>query len=86
MACGVPAVSTDAGDAARIVGQTGWVVAPRQPEALAEALLVSAKLERAARNECGAAARARVCSRFSLATFAERHARLYRALSGPETA
>lgn len=41
MACGVPCVTTDAGDSALTVGELGKVVPPRDPRALAEAVLAT---------------------------------------------
>jgi glycosyltransferase involved in cell wall biosynthesis len=77
MACGVPCVATDVGDAARIIGDTGRIVAPRDAPALAAAvleLLAPSATERAA---FGAAARSRIVAEFSLPAVAARYAALY---------
>jgi len=39
MACGTPCVTTNAGDSSFIVGNTGWSVPVRNPEALAESII-----------------------------------------------
>ena len=77
MACGVPCVTTDVGDSAAIVGDTGIVVPPRDPAALAaawERLRSEGHDGRAAR---GAAARRRVSDCYSLASMVGAYHALY---------
>ncbi len=65
MSCGVPCVVTDVGDARQVVGETGIVVPPGDPEALAEGW--KAMVERLVLEpEVRLAARARVNARFSI--------------------
>ncbi len=65
MACGVPCVATDVGDSAFLLGETGIIVPPRNPQALAEAWCTL--LERIAtdRDSLGAEARRRITLHFS---------------------
>lgn len=63
MACGVPCVTTDVGDAAHIVGKTGLIVPKGNPEAMAEALLMMA--QRVKRGELSET-RTRIVEHFSL--------------------
>lgn len=69
MACGTPCVTTDVGDAASIVGDTGWIVPPEDPQALAEALANAIAEKNTSEGEWEArrrAARSRVEERFGL--------------------
>ncbi len=65
MAMGLPAVATDVGDTAEIVGQTGIIVPPGEPDALAAAISELAG-DPDRRTSLGRAARMRIESRFSL--------------------
>jgi glycosyltransferase involved in cell wall biosynthesis len=74
MACETPCVTTRAGDAATLVGDTGMVVPIRDDKALADAcrrMMMEPAETRAAR---GRAARARIVSRFSTDQLAARTA------------
>jgi glycosyltransferase involved in cell wall biosynthesis len=82
MACGVPCVSTDAGDAREIVGEAGLVPGARTPEALAGAVLRLLDLEPPERRALGDAARARVLERYDLATVARRFLDVQRGAAG----
>lgn len=85
MACGVPCVATDVGDAREIIGATGAVVPARDSSALAAALQRMLSGDRSA---LGASARQRVMERFSIGSIAARYAELYRRIGdgSPRTA
>lgn len=67
MACQTPSVVTDVGDSAYIVGETGWVVPPRDIAALAEGIqLALAELNTPAWQKRCEAARTRIEDKFSI--------------------
>ncbi|MEQ8667338.1 MAG: glycosyltransferase [Rhodospirillales bacterium] len=66
MACGVPCVVTDVGDAAAIVGVTGRVVPPRRPDELAHAVVELSNLPADERQALGCAAHRRAVESFSI--------------------
>ncbi len=77
MACETPCVVTNVGDSALIVGETGIVVAPQDPEALAEAWRTLVNAGPALRHRLGMAARRRVQQFFALPTVVERYQAIY---------
>lgn len=83
MSVGLTPVATDVGDAGLIVGDTGHVVPPGDPQALAAAVAASATESPVERQSRGAAARARIVERFSMAKAVAMYEDLYRRLMVP---
>jgi glycosyltransferase involved in cell wall biosynthesis len=77
MACGVPCVATDSGDAAEILGDTGIVVPPREPQALAEGWQRLIALGHEGRRALGIRARARIVENYDLDQVVSRFESLY---------
>jgi glycosyltransferase involved in cell wall biosynthesis len=83
MLCEVPCVVTDVGDSARVVGETGAVVPPRDPESLCRAWDRLLALSDSERRTLGQSARRRVIENYSLAAIVHQYEQLYAdALSG----
>ncbi|MGP3560192.1 glycosyltransferase family 4 protein [Geobacillus sp. BK01] len=80
MACEVPCVTTDVGDSAYIVGDTGFVVPPENSQALADAMLRYFSLSVEERKRMGKKARQRVESHFALDLVVERYESIYQSL------
>jgi glycosyltransferase involved in cell wall biosynthesis len=85
MAMEVPCVVTNAGDASRIVGDTGVIVPIGDSTALAEALRQTIDLPVGERLARGRQARARVVDHFSMALVSNRFHALYLELAAPQT-
>jgi glycosyltransferase involved in cell wall biosynthesis len=77
MACGVPCVTTDVGDSAMIVGDTGSVVAAHDSLALSLAIAEMVELDSVERAALGRAARERVEEHFALPGIVDRFQSLY---------
>jgi glycosyltransferase involved in cell wall biosynthesis len=70
MACGLPCVVTDVGDARRIVGELGEVVPPKSPEMLKSG--IERFLKKVSADDARARSRDRIVENFSLASLIDR--------------
>jgi glycosyltransferase involved in cell wall biosynthesis len=77
MSSGVPCVSTNVGDAAWIVGNTGELVALGRPDLLANAICRLLSMESENRRNLGKLARCRIIDNFSLHSVVEEYQALY---------
>jgi glycosyltransferase involved in cell wall biosynthesis len=82
MACGVPCVVTDAGDAAAIVGSTGWSVPTGDVHALALAWKAALQMSSLARFNLGVAARNRIVEEFAMESVVAQYEALYEGAAG----
>jgi len=81
MASGVPCITTNVGDAADIVGETGWVAPPRDPERLAACLDAALSCSAKDLRDRGNCARERIIKNFSIASVVDRYSSLYHSLT-----
>ncbi len=77
MSCAVPCVVTDVGDSALLVGDTGMVVPPRDPVALANAWHSLIERGQAIRQGLGKEARQRIEQFYGLESVVTRYEKLY---------
>lgn len=77
MSCAVPCVVTDVGDSSLLVGETGIVVPPRSPEALARGWEKLLNIGNEGRKDLGRQARERIISNFSLDRIVSQYESLY---------
>jgi glycosyltransferase involved in cell wall biosynthesis len=77
MSCGIPCVVTDVGDSAYLVGDTGILVPPSNPKALAEGWETMLASDICGRRKIGERGRGRVKELFSLDRVIDRYSRLY---------
>jgi len=84
MSCEVPCVSTDVGDAAHIVANTGRIVPPQSPQLFANAVLDLLDLPSDHRRQLESAARQRIVDNFELTHSTGMFLDLWRELAGRE--
>jgi glycosyltransferase involved in cell wall biosynthesis len=84
MLSGTPNVVTDVGDSALIVGDAGWVVPPRAPELLADAIVAAVELKADPEvwEQRRAAARERIAESFTEERMAEAYSEVWYRLAG----
>lgn len=78
MACAVPCVVTDVGDSARIVGDTGRIVPPRNQTALAHAIHELLQMPQESRMVLGRLSRQRVEQNYSLGSVVRQYENAFR--------
>ena len=83
MACGTPCVVTDVGDSANIVGDTGWVAPPSDPEALANVIEIALQdlTKGTSRDKRSISARDRIEKNFSIKRMVNSYSEIWNSIS-----
>ena len=84
MACGLPVVITDVGDASDIVGDCGIVVPAKEPQALTNAWMQTLKMKKNERIELGNRAAYRIAHYFSIDLVVQKYKNLYGEMTSQE--
>jgi glycosyltransferase involved in cell wall biosynthesis len=82
MACGIPCVATQVGDAALVLGDAGVAVPPREPRALARAATRVLSMTQIERSALGWSGRQRVLANYALPLVCRQYEDLYLELAG----
>jgi glycosyltransferase involved in cell wall biosynthesis len=82
MACGIPCVVTDVGDAAEIVGDTGWIVPPGDSSSLAGAMRQALDESSHQRSARGHRARQRVEQNYHIGRMVQAYRKVWSEVSG----
>jgi glycosyltransferase involved in cell wall biosynthesis len=77
MAVEKPVVATDVGGVRELMGQTGWIVPAKNPDALAAAMVHVMRCPARERIAMGRAARSRICQHFDMNAKVEEWEALY---------
>jgi glycosyltransferase involved in cell wall biosynthesis len=80
MACEVPCISTDVGDASFIIGETGLVVPIKNPQAIADAVEHMLSLPNVDFSKLKEAARNRIVEHFSLSRISQTYKETYQSI------
>jgi glycosyltransferase involved in cell wall biosynthesis len=85
MACGIPAVATNVGDARDVVGNTGVIVPTAQPQAFSEGIQHLTCLQPAERARLGIEARERIVKNYSFKKMVDAYQSLYQTVLGKDS-
>ncbi len=78
MACEIPCVATNVGDSAIIIKDAGFVVPPKNPEALSKAIIKIIEIGEEKRKELGKKARDRIKKNYSIEKIVKNYEQLYK--------